>query len=43
MTKVKKFLPSITQAVQVLIVMVVLTTFGIVAKGRGFVGKLLGR
>lgn len=41
--RIKKFLPSLTQAVQVLVVMVVLTTFGIVAKGRTMVGKLIGR
>ena len=41
--RIKKFIPTLTQAVQVFIVMVVLTTFGLVTKGRGFVGKLLGR
>lgn len=41
--RIKKYLPNLTQAVQVFVVMVVLTTFGIVAKGRGFVGKLIGR
>lgn len=41
--RIKKFLPSLTQAVQVFIVMVVLTLFGVVAKGRSFAGKLIGR
>jgi hypothetical protein len=41
--KVKKYLPSLTQAVQVFVLMVVMTTFGVIAKGRGFVGKLVGR
>lgn len=41
--RIKKYLPSLTQAVQVFIVMVVLTLFGVVAKGRSFVGKLIGR
>ena len=41
--RLKKYIPSITQSVQVLIVMILLTTFGLVAKGRGFVGKLFGR
>ena len=40
---IKKFLPSITQTIQVFVIMVVLTTLGIVAKGRNFVGKLIGR
>ena len=40
---IKKYLPSLTQAVQVFVVMVVLTTLGLVTKGRGFVGKLIGR
>ena len=39
----KKFLPSITQTVQVLVVMIILTTLGLVAKGRSFFGKLIGR
>lgn len=41
--KLKKYLPSLTQAVQVFLVMVVLTLFGVVAKGRTFVGKIIGR
>ena len=41
--RIKKFLPSVTQTVQVFVIMVVLTTLGIVAKGRSFVGKLIGR
>lgn len=41
--RVKKYLPSLTQAVQVFVVMVVLTTLGLVSKGRAFVGKLTGR
>jgi hypothetical protein len=41
--KLKKYLPSLTQAVQVFVLMVVMTTFGVIAKGRGFVGKLVGR
>ena len=36
-------MPTITQAVQVFVVMVLLTTFGLITKGRGFVGKLIGR
>lgn len=41
--KLKKYLPSLTQTVQVFLVMVVLTLFGVVAKGRTFVGKIIGR
>ena len=41
--RLMKYLPSITQAIQVFILMVLLTTFGLVAKGRAFVGKITGR
>ncbi len=41
--RIKKFVPTLTQSVQVLVVMILLTTFGLVTKGRDFVGKILGR
>ena len=41
--RIKKFMPTVTQAVQVFLVMIVLTTLGLVTKGRDFVGKLIGR
>jgi len=41
--RIKKYLPSLTQTVQVFVVMVVLTTFGVITKGRAFVGKIIGR
>ena len=39
----KKYIPSGTQAVQVLIVVVVLGAFGIIAKTQGWVERFSGR
>lgn len=41
--RIKKYMPSLPQAVQVLVVMVVLTTLGLVTKGRNILGKVIGR
>lgn len=40
---IKKYMPTIPQVVQITVAMVVLTTFGIVGKGREMLGKITGR
>lgn len=39
----KKYIPGITQAVQILIVVAVLGAFGVLAKTQGWVERFTGR